>query len=78
MTVLVLWVAPKLVPVMVTDEPTGPEPADKLVMLGGGTTVKLTPGLVLPPTVTVTLPVTALFGTVTVIEVSLQAEAVAS
>ena len=34
---------PKLVPVMVTDVPSGPEVVDKLVMLGAATTVKLTP-----------------------------------
>jgi hypothetical protein len=41
-TVLVPCDTPKLLPLMVTDEPTGPEPADRLLMLGGGTTVKLT------------------------------------
>jgi hypothetical protein len=71
-TVLVPCDRPKLLPLIVTDEPTAPEPADRLLILGGGTTVKLTPGLVLLPTVTVTLPVTAPLGTVTVIEVSLQ------
>ena len=35
-TVLVPCVAPKFVPVMVTDVPTGPEVGDKLVMLGAG------------------------------------------
>jgi hypothetical protein len=77
-TVLEPWGDPKLAPLMVTDEPVGPEFAEKLLMLGGGTTVKLTPGLVLLPTVTVTLPVMAPLGTVTVIEVSLQLEAVAA
>src|SRR5260221_13273438 len=34
MTVLVPWVAPKLMPVIVTAVPTGPEAGDKLVRLG--------------------------------------------
>lgn len=34
---------PKLDPVIVTDAPTTPEVGERLVMLGGGTTVKLTP-----------------------------------
>ena len=42
-TVLVPCDAPKLVPVIVTDVPTGPEVGFKLVMLGGGVTVKVTP-----------------------------------
>jgi hypothetical protein len=37
--------APKLVPVIVTEEPAGPEFADKLVMLGGGITLKADPAL---------------------------------
>ena len=55
--VLVPWVEPKLLPLIVRADPTGPDPAEKFVMLGGGITVKLTPELVLLPTVTVTLPV---------------------
>jgi len=42
-TVLVPWVAPKLVPVIVTDVPTGPDGGDKLVIDGGVVTVKETP-----------------------------------
>ncbi len=43
-TVLVPWVAPKFVPVIVTDVPTGPEVGDKLVMFGAGVvTVNDTP-----------------------------------
>jgi len=61
-TVLVPCVAPKLVPVIVTDVPIGPEVGDKLVMLGA-VTVKLTPLLARPPTVTTTLPVVAPKGT---------------
>jgi hypothetical protein len=66
-TVLVPWLKPKFVPVMVTEVPTGPDVGDRLVMLGAGTvTVKLTPLLACPPTVTTTLPVVAPLGTVTV------------
>jgi hypothetical protein len=35
-TVLVPCEAPKLVPVMVTDAPTGPVVGERLLMLGGG------------------------------------------
>jgi hypothetical protein len=62
-TVLVLCVAPKFVPVIVTDVPTAPLVGDRLVMLGGTVTVKLTPLLASPPTVTTTLPVVAPDGT---------------
>src|SRR5580765_906009 len=61
-TVLVPCVAPKFVPVIVTDVPTGPVVGDKLVMLGATVTVKLTP-LLADPTVTTTLPVVAPVGT---------------
>lgn len=69
---LVPCVEPKPLPFIVRADPTGPDPAEKFVMLGGGITVKLTPELVLLPTVTVTLPVVAPLGTVTVIDASLQ------
>jgi hypothetical protein len=62
-TVLVPCVAPKLVPVMVTDAVTAPLVGARLVMLGGTVTVKLTPLLARPPTVTTTLPVVAPAGT---------------
>ena len=63
-TVLVPWVAPKLVPVIVTDVPTGPLVGDRVVMLGAGpTTVNATPLLATPPTVTTTFPVVAPAGT---------------
>ena len=43
-TVLVPCVFPKLVPVIVTEVPSGPEVGDKLVMLGAVVvTVKVTP-----------------------------------
>ena len=48
-TVLVPCVAPKFVPVIVTDVPTTPEVGDKLLMLGAEpVTVKLTPLLSTP------------------------------
>ena len=59
-TVLVPLVAPKFVPVIVTDAPTGPLVGDRLVIAGAAAvTVKLTPLLARPPTVTTTLPVVA-------------------
>ena len=76
-TVLVPCVAPKLVPLIVTDTPTAPEVGVKLVMLGVGRTVKLTPLLATPLTVTTTLPVAAPVGTGTCIEVLLHAVGVA-
>src|SRR5215471_17419278 len=62
-TVLEPCVAPKFVPVTVTDVATGPLVGDKLVMLGAAMTEKLTPLLARPPTVTTTLPVVAPAGT---------------
>src|SRR5437899_3648368 len=44
---------------LLTEEPTGPEVGDRLVMLGGVVTVKLTALLARPATVTSTLPVAA-------------------
>jgi hypothetical protein len=61
--VLVPFVAPKFVPVIVTDVATGPVVGDSVVMLGATVTVKLTPLLARPPTVTTTLPVVAPVGT---------------
>ena len=74
-TVLVPWVAPKFAPAIVTDVPVGPKFGVRLVMLGGGVTVKVTPLLWMPPTVTITLPVVAPVGTGAVMLVSLQFEA---
>src|SRR5207248_5843547 len=63
-TVLVPCVAPKFAPVIVTDVPTTPAVGFRLAMLGAGTvTVKITPLLATPPTVTTTLPVAAPLGT---------------
>jgi hypothetical protein len=66
-TVLVPCVEPKFAPVIVTVAPTAPVVIDKLVILGAGTTVKFTPLLAWPDTVTTTLPVVAPLGTVTAI-----------
>jgi hypothetical protein len=69
-TVLVPWLAPKLLPMIVTAVPTGPEVGDRLLIQG--TTVKFTPLLATPPTHTTTLPVVAPLGTVTAMLVWLQ------
>ena len=61
---------------IVTDVPTGPEVGDKLVILGE--TVKFTPLLVPPNTVTVTFPVVAPLGTGTTMLVALQLVGVAA
>src|SRR6266849_4925670 len=75
-TVVLLWLAPKFAPAIVTEVLTGPEAGLKLVMLGGGVTVKSTPLLSTPPTVTTTLPVVAPVGTDTAILFALQLETV--
>jgi len=75
---LLPWVAPRFVPVILTDEPTEPELGDKPVMLGVGRTVKLTPLLPTPDTVTTMLPVVAPLGTVAAICVLLQFVGVAA
>jgi hypothetical protein len=76
-TVLVPCVAPKFVPVIVTDAPTAPAVGDKFVMLGAVTTEKLTPLLFTPLAFTTTLPVVAPVGTVATIDVALQLVTVA-
>src|SRR5437660_6650605 len=77
-TVLVPCVAPQFAPVIVTDVPTNPDVGFRLVMLGAGTvTVKLTPLLATPPTVTTTFPVVAPVGTGTTMLVALQLVGVA-
>jgi hypothetical protein len=71
--VFVPCVAPKFVPVTVTDVPTSPDVGFKPVMLGVGVvTVKLTPLLNIPPTVTITFPVVAPAGTGATMLVALQ------
>lgn len=71
-TVLVPWVDPKPVPVIVTGVPIAPEGGFRLVMLGVGSTVKLTPLLATPLTVTTTFPLVAPAGTGTAIVASVQ------
>src|SRR5437667_423289 len=71
-------VVPKLVPVMVTPVPTGPVVGFRLVMAGAEeVTVKFTPLLAIPPTVTTTLPVVAPLGTDATMLVALQLVVVA-
>jgi len=79
-TVLVPCVAPKLAPAIVTDVPTTPDVGFRLVMLGpelAAVTVKLTPLLATPPTVTTTFPVVAPTGTGATMLVALQLVGVA-
>jgi hypothetical protein len=66
--------APKLLPVIVTDVPIGPEVGDRLLILGPGVvTVKLLSVLLLvPPTFTTTLPVVAPLGTTATMLVAVQ------
>jgi hypothetical protein len=71
-TVPVSWLAPKLDPLIVTDVPTGPAEGLKFVMFGDGVTVKLTPLLAKPPTLTTTFPGVAPVGTLVTMLVSLQ------
>src|SRR5215472_9301730 len=75
-TVLLPWVAPKLVPVMVTAAPTGAGLGEMPVMFGVGCTVKLKPVLAALATVTTTLPLVAPAGTLMVMLVALQEVAV--
>src|SRR5258706_11320951 len=63
---------PKFVPVIVTEVPTDPKVGFELVMLGVSSTVKLTPLLACPETVTTAFPVVAAAGTVTTMLVALQ------
>jgi len=71
-TALAPCVAPRLIPVRVTDVPTTPEFGDRLVMLGVVITENADPLLAAPLTVTTTLPVVAPAGTVATIDVALQ------
>src|SRR5437667_8170472 len=76
-TVLVPLVAPKPVPAIVTAVATGPLVGDRLVIVGGTVTVKATPLLASPLTVTTTLPVVAPDGTGTTMLVADQLVGVA-
>jgi len=79
LTVLLPCVAPKFAPVIVTAVPTTPDAGLKLVMLGAATvTVKLSPLLATPPTVTTTFPVVAPVGTGATMLVALQLVGVAA
>src|SRR4029077_5538610 len=78
-TVLAPCVDPKFAPLIVTDVPTAPDVGFKPVMLGAGVvTVKFTPLLATPPTVTTTFPVPAPAGTPTTMLVPLQLVGVAT
>ena len=72
---LVPCVEPKFDPVIVTDAPTGADVGLTLVMAGGGITMKFTPLLATPLTVTTTGPVVAPLGTNVVIFVEVQLNA---
>jgi len=65
-------VAPKFVPVIVTEVATGPDEGESPVILGVGNTVNATPALATPLTVTTTLPLLAFAGTMARIDVALQ------
>jgi hypothetical protein len=71
-TVLVPCVAPKFVPLIVTEVPTAPEAGDSPLILGATVTVKVTPLLARPAAVTTTGPVVAAEGTVTPMLVAVQ------
>lgn len=71
-TVLEPCVEPKFTPVIVTEVPTEPDAGERLVTLGAAVTVKLTPLLETPETVTATFPVVAPFGTGVTILVDVQ------
>src|SRR5271157_4188341 len=79
-SVLVPCEEPKFVPVIVTDVPTSPELGERFVMDGGAVTVtvKVTPLLAKPATLTTTLPVAAPLGTSTTMLVLLQLVGVAA
>ena len=77
LTVLVPCVAPKFVPVIVTEVPTTPDVGATVLIFGAATTVKLLPFDAVPLTVTTIFPVVAPVGTVATIEVELQLVAVA-
>jgi hypothetical protein len=78
-TVLDASVEEKLVPVMVTGNPAGPEVADKAVIVARATTVKATPLLAgSPGIVTTTFPVVAPAGTSTSTSLGLQRVGVAA
>jgi hypothetical protein len=78
LNVTVPCVAPKFVPVMVTEVPTAAELGLRLLIAGVESTVNAMPLLATPPTVTTTLPFVAPAGTGATILVALQLVAVAA
>jgi hypothetical protein len=78
-TVLAPCVPPKFVPAIVTEVPTAPDVGLRLVRVGAdAVTVKVTPLLANPPTVTTTVPVVAPLGTGATRLVALQLVGVAA
>src|SRR3972149_3516715 len=75
-TVLPPFVVPKFEPFIIIVLFAGPDAGERLVI--SGVTVKVTPVLDMPPTVTTTGPVLAPVGTGTIISMSLQLVGVAS
>ena len=75
-TVLAPWVAPNVVPAMVTEVPTGPKLGERVFIFGA--TVKVMPSLACPLTVTTMAPVVAPEGTGTAILVAPQLVGVAA
>lgn len=78
LTVPVPWVAPKLLPLMVTGAPTAPEVGERPLIVGAGRTVNDTPLLLTPLACTTTLPVVAPEGTGATIEFAFQLVGVAN
>ena len=79
LTVLLPCVAPKFVPLIVTDVPTGPNAGESPVIAGGGrVTLNGTALLVCPVTTMVTLPLVAPAGTGTAMLEALQLVGVAN
>src|SRR5207344_1493678 len=76
-TVLLPCDAPKFVPAIVTDVPTGPLAGVSDVSVGAAATVYVSPLLARPPTVTTTFPVVAPAGTGTTMLVADQLVGVA-
>jgi hypothetical protein len=77
-TVLDPWLAPKLLPLIVTAVAIGPLDGDRLVSVGVGMTVNESPLLASPPTATTTLPLVAPTGTGTTMLVADQDVGVAA
>ena len=78
LTVLLPCKAPKFAPVIVTEVPTTPDVGFRPVIFGGTETVKFTPLLATPATVTTTFPVVAPAGTGAMMLVALQLVGVAA